>query len=197
MDRNSRRAALGALGFLFATACASHSAPPGPGDTRGGVPDLRGKSVLVYPVQLLSGVPTGTLADAELAHAFRTRGPSVGWIFPPEAEEALTRSPGLQARIRNLPVAFFLQAEVQRVGDPLFGDVNRLATLMGADVALLPVELAYGEGGRYSLSAALLRVGTGHVLWFGVLEGAEGEPDDPAALASVAETMARAILPGG
>jgi hypothetical protein len=135
--------------------------------------------------------------DEEIADAFQARGPDVAWVFPPEAQDALRRSPGMRARIRGLPVSVFLQAEVQRIGDPLFGDVTRLATLVGANVALIPVQLAYGEAGAYQLSAALIRVRTGHVLWFGVLEGGEGEPGDPAALASVAETLARALLPMG
>jgi len=197
MDRNSCRAVMGALVVMIAAGCASKSEPPGPGEARGGVPDLRGQTVLVFPVQLLSGVPSGTLVDEEVAHAFRTRGASVDWVFPPEAENALRRSPGVQSRTQGLPVNVFLQAEVQRIGDPLFGDVHRLATLVGADVALLPVQLAFGEAGAYHLSAALIRIPTGHVLWFGVVEGSEGEPRDLAALASVAEALARALLPMG
>jgi hypothetical protein len=197
MGKNSSRTLLGILLALTVGACGSQAEPPKPGDTRGGVPDLRGRSVLVYPVQLLTAVPSGTSVDAELAHAFRTRGPGIAWVFPSQAEEALRRSPGLRARTRGLPVRVFLQAEVQRIGDPLFGEVARLATLTGADVALIPVELAYGEEGFYRLSAALIRVETGHVLWFGMLQGTEGAPESPAALASVAETLARALLPMG
>ena len=197
MGKNFGGILLGILLALCLVACGSRAEPPKPGDTRGGVPDLRGRSVLVYPVQLLTAVPSGTSVDAELAHAFRARGPGVTWILPSQAEDALRRSPGLRARTRGLPVRVFLQAEVQRIGDPLFGEVARLATLTGADVALLPVELAYGEEGAYQLSAALIRVQTGHVLWFGMLQGAEGAPESPAALASVAETLARALVPMG
>ncbi len=197
MGRNFCRAALGTLVIIVTVGCASQNDPPAPGDSRGGVPDLRGQTVLVYPVQLLSGVPSGTLVDEELAHAFRTRGPSVDWVFPPEAQNALRRSPGMQSRIQGLPVSIFLQTEVQRIGDPLYGEVHRLATLVGADVALIPVQLAHGETGTYQVSATLIRVLTGHVLWFGVVEGAVGEPGDPAALASVAESLGRALLPLG
>lgn len=197
MGRLAGRIIAVTIGVLLTVSCGSRAEPPAPGETRGGVPDLRGRSVLVYPIQLLSRVPADTSVDAEVAHALRTRGSAVNWIFPAQAEEALRRSPGLRAHTRDLPVRVFLQAEVQRIGDPLFGEVDRLATLMGADVALLPVELAYGEGGAYNLSAALVRVRTGHVLWFGILEGAEGDPGDPAALASVAEELARALLPMG
>jgi hypothetical protein len=65
------------------------------------------------------GVPGDV--DAELAFTFRDRGQGVDWIFEAEVERALEGSPALGARTRGLPVGAFLLAEVQRVGDPLFG----------------------------------------------------------------------------
>ena len=152
---------------------------------------------MVLPVQLKTGVPGGVLADSELAHALRTRSEGVSWVFPDEMDEILARSPGVSARIRGLPVQMFLQAEVDRVGDPLFGHLVRMAALTGADVALIPVELKYGEGEAFLLSAALIRIRTGHVAWYGVSEGDPGDPEHPATLASVAEMFARALLPFG
>ncbi|MFH1762815.1 MAG: hypothetical protein ABIF09_01365 [Gemmatimonadota bacterium] len=152
---------------------------------------------MVLPVQLKPGVSQGTLADPELAHALRTRGEGVTWVFPPEMERILERSPGVPAQIRGLPVQIFLQAEVDRVGDPLFGHLLRLAGLTGADVALIPVELKYGEGGVYLMSAALIATSTGRVSWYGVIEGAAGEAQNPATLASAAEMLARALFPFG
>jgi len=142
-------------------------------------------------------VPQGVTADAELAHALRTRGEGVAWVFSPDMEEMLARSPSVTARLRDLPVRIFLQAEVNRIGDPLFGNLIRLGGLTGADVALIPVELRYQESGRFQLGAALIEVRNARVLWYGVVEGAVGEAEDPAALASVAEALARAILPFG
>ena len=183
--------------LMIAWGCGSSPAPPGPGEARGAIPDLRGTAVMVFPVQLKAGVPGGVFADPELAHALRTRGEGVQWIFPPEMEEILGRSPGVPAQVRGLPVQMFLQAEVNRVGDPLFGHLLRLSGLTGADVALIPVELRYGEGEAYLMSAALIGIRTGRVFWYGVTEGDPGEAAHPGTLASVTEKLARALLPFG
>ena len=185
------------LAVIVASNCGPPPEPPGPGEARGLIPDLRGSTVMVLPVQLKTGVPQDILVDPELAHSLRTRGEGVSWIFPPELDDILRRSPGLQTQIRNLPVHVFLQAEVNRIGDPLFGHLVRMAGVMGANVALLPVELSYGEAGAYLLSAALVEVRTGRVSWYGVLEGAPGEEGTPGALASATEMLARVILPFG
>jgi hypothetical protein len=152
---------------------------------------------MVLPVQLQSGVPQGLPADLELAHALRTRGEGVSWVFPPEIDEILGRSPGVSAQTRGLPVQMFLQAEVNRVGDPLFGQLLRMAGLTGADVALIPVELKYGPDGFFSIAVALIGTRTGRVSWYGVVGGNPGGVDDPAALASAADRLARALLPFG
>jgi len=183
------------LGLLLG-ACASQSAPPAPGDVRGGMPDLRGHRVLVLPVQIRAGSPSGVTIDEEIAYALSTRGERVSWVFPDEVEATLRRSPGVQANLYNLPVGIFLQAEVNRIGDPLYGDIRRLTTLAGADIALLPIALEYGQG-EYDLTAALLNPVTGRVLWFAVVQGGEGPAGAPATLASVSDALARAVLPLG
>lgn len=197
MVRNPACFLLLPLALFAASSCASNPAPPGPGEARGSVPDLRGHTVMVLPIQILTPVSTDPSPDEELAFALRTRGADVSWVFPPELDEILQRAPGVQARTRGLPVQVFLQAEVDRVGDPLFGTLVRMAALTGADVALIPVELAYGESGTFLLRAALVTLRTGRVSWFGVLEGAQGPPEDPGALVSVAEALAMALLPWG
>lgn len=152
---------------------------------------------MVLPVQLQVGVPQGLLVDPELAHALRTRGEGVTWVFPPEIDEILERSPGVRTQTRGLPVHVFLQAEVNRIGDPLFGDILRLGGLTGADVALIPVELKYEGDGSYSIAAALIGTRSGRVSWYGIVGGNPGGATDPAALASVADRLARALLPFG
>jgi hypothetical protein len=152
---------------------------------------------MVFPVQLKNFVPAGVMADEELAHALGSRGEGVTWIFPRELERALERSPGVRARISGLPVQVFDQAEVNRIGDPLFGNLLRLAGMTGADVALIPTKLEYAESGAYVLSAAMIDTRSGRVNWYGVLEGTPGEAADPAALASVADLLARTLLPFG
>jgi hypothetical protein len=152
---------------------------------------------MVLPIQQLQGVSEGLMADSEFAHALRTRGSAVNWVFPPEMDEILQRSPGVRAQTRGLPVQVFEQAQVNRIGDPLFGIMVRLGGLTGADIALIPVELRYGEDGAYILSVALLGVRTGRVSFYGVLEGEDGPAENPATLASLMEAVARVLLPLG
>jgi len=185
------------LMVVYAWGCASRPSPPGPGEARGVLPDLRGQRVLVLPVQLRDGLPHEALADAELAYALRTVGPAVEWIFPPDIDALLARSPGVSASIRDLPVGVFLRAEVRRIGDPLYGDLRRLSTLTGAGMAVIPVELRYSDVGAYRITAALVSLRSGHVDWFGVVEGEVGLAEDPGALASATERLARALLPFG
>ena len=83
------------------------------------------------------------------------------------------------------------------MGDPLFGHLLRLGGVTGADVALIPVELKYGEGGAYNLAVALVGTRTGRVNWFGVVEGQGGDAGSPATMASIAEVLARTLLPFG
>ena len=46
---------------------------------RGFVPNLRGRGVMVYPVQIRQGVPGNV--DAEIAFALRDRGTEIDWVF--------------------------------------------------------------------------------------------------------------------
>lgn len=181
---------------LAVSACGKKKAPvPEPGASQGTPPDLRGSVVMVLPFQSATGVAGDV--DAELAFGLRDRGPSVSWVLPPRLQQAMDRSPGLNARMHGLPVEAFSSAEVQRVGDPLYGDLRRLASLVNADVALLPLRawIAPGEGGsRVRVSAAVIQVRTGRVFWFGVVEGAPTEPADPGAIASAVEALTRKLL---
>lgn len=158
-------------------------------------PDLRGSVVMVLPFQDVTG-PRGDV-DAELAFALQGRGRGVTWILPPRLQEALDRSPGLGGRIRGLSVGAFGAAEVKRVGDPLYGDLRRVGSLVDAEVALLPLRVwvhTGGQGSRLRASAALLHVRTGRVLWFGLVEGEARDPAEPGALAAVVERLAQTLL---
>ncbi len=184
------------LGF-FLVSCASGSGSADPGETRGGMPDLRGSRVLVLPVQLRPGIPSSVTIDEEIAYAFEARSERIQWVFPEEVERILRRSPGVQAHLNGLPVGVFLQAEVRRIGDPLYGEIRRLTTLVGADVALIPVQLRYGPDEAYHLILTLLDPVMGRVLWFSTIDGATGVAGSPEALASVADAAARAVAPLG
>ncbi len=181
---------------LVGAGCAGRTAPPEPGTAQGTPPDLRGRRVMVLPVQDVRGV-VGDV-DAELAFGLRDRGSSVTWILPPRLEEVLERAPGLDTRVRGLAVGTFSVAEVRRVGDPLYGELRRLAVLVDAEAALLPVTAEAvslgGIGTAVRFSAAVVDIRTGTVLWFGVVEGGHHPPDDPRGLASAVDVLARTLL---
>jgi hypothetical protein len=171
-------------------------APPAAGASTGAPPDLRGQQVMVFPAQTVRGGVVGV--DEEVAFALGTRGSATRWILPEELREHLARSPAVQVRIDALPVGIFMRTEVTRVGDPLYGDLRRLAALTGADVALIPVEVrmgpgAAGEAAAVEIAAALLSARTGRVYWFGVVNGEPGLPGDPRAIASAADALAGRI----
>ena len=191
-------AALGAL--LAAAACGGGSPAPGeaaPAAGYGGIPDLSGRPVMVLPAQAVGG-GIGS-PDPEIAFAVGERGGRIRWILPGDLRRAMARSPGVPVDPDHLPVEMFLRAEVQRVGDPLFGELRRLGALVGAQTALIPVETRYrtppdGEG-RIEIAAALVDIRSGRVYWFGSVEGSPGELRDPAALASAAAALVRRVSP--
>lgn len=188
--------ALLALSLMAALSGCSRRAPvPEPGAARTTPPDLRGSRVMVLPIQ--DAAALGPEVDAELAFGLRARGQGVTWILPPRLQEVLDRSPGLNTRLHGLAVGTFSAAEVRRIGDPLYGDLRRLAALVDAEVALIPVRgwvHTAEDGPHLRLSAALIHVRTGRVLWFGVGEGGVGDAGDPAALASAVDALARTLL---
>lgn len=181
-------------------ACAGNpEAPPQPGESRGSPPDLRGRRVMLLPVQHNLGIPGDP--SAELAFALTGRTDEVAWILEEEVREILGRSPGIQADTRGLPVGAFLQAEVERIGDPLYGQIRRMAGLVDAEAVVLPVAASYeanpeveGSTPRVRLTAAILDPRSGRVAWFGVEQGEDFPREDPRALASAAERLARTIL---
>lgn len=180
--------------------CGGGSTPaPLPGQARGVAPDLRGSRVVVLPVQQNLGVP-GNL-DAELSFALRDRGPDVEWVSEEEVQEILRRSPAVQAQTRGLPVGAFLVGEVDRVGDPLYGQLRRISSLVDAHGILVPVRASLEPAGgvegaepRVRIQAALIEPRTGRVLWFGVEESGDFAADDPRALASCVERLVDSLI---
>ena len=154
---------------------------------------------MVLPVQAVQGLPESV--NAELVFALNSRGADVDWIVPDELRAMLARSPGLDAPIEGLPVGFFMQVEVERVGDPLFGILRRLTAVTGAPWVLIPVVARYragdaGEDGTAEVAAALLDARSGRVLWFGVVEGVSGRADEPAVLATALDEMVKTLTGG-
>jgi hypothetical protein len=151
---------------------------------------------MVFPVQIRAGVPGD--ASPEIDFALRTRTTEAGWIFSDELEATVVRSPSVDTAVRGLPVGVFLGAEVERIGDPLFGQLLRLGALTGSDIALIPVAVRAGEGtGGVSvveIVATLLNVRTGRVMWFGVVAGRPGSVADFGTVASAVEELAETLL---
>jgi hypothetical protein len=179
-----------------AAACARTTPPPQAGTVQGFAPDLRGRRVMLLPVQQNLGVPGEP--DAEIAFGLQARAAGIGWVLPAEIDAVLARSPAIQARTRGLQVGNFVAAEVERVGDPLYGELRRLASLVDADVVLLPVQAALVAlpGGDPSVRfwTALIDVRSGRVMWFSVLEGEPFPRSDPRGLASAVDVLARTLL---
>jgi hypothetical protein len=186
-------------------ACATQAAPPTPDQPPASrPPDLTGSTVMVLPAQPAPGASVLPDAEAvagldrEIAYWLGEMAPRVTWIFPPVLERALERSPSLDIRLRSLAVSVFHRAQVENIGDPLFGDLNALGALVNARVALVPVSAAYVSGtaaepGRVEMSSALIDPRTGRVIWYGAVAGDRGPPDDPAVVASVARALAALI----
>lgn len=196
-DHLRRAARLAPLALLALTGCARTVDPPAPGESRGWVPDLRGQQVMVLPFQIQEG-PVAD-ADAELAFALEGTGPSVTWVLPADIREALRASPALDAPLDGLPVDVFLRTQVDRLGDPVYGVLRRLGAVTGADLALLPVAVfqraeAPEVPPSVQVSAALMDVRTGRVIWYGV-EAAPGSSGDPAVLAAAMDRLARRLAP--
>jgi hypothetical protein len=135
--------------------------------------------------------------DGEVAYWLAEVAPRVSWVFPPEIDRALERSPSLDIRIRALAVASFHRAQVQNIGDPLFGDLRALNALLNARLALIPVAAArvmQSDGTeRVQLSVALIDTLGGRVVWFGAVAGDAGPVGGAAAAASAARALARRI----
>lgn len=152
---------------------------------------------MVLPAQAVHGV-TGDV-DAEIAFALRERGPRTAWILPAELEAALARNRGLAVRLDALSVGIFRRTQVKRIGDPLYGELRRLAALSGADVALVPIEVRTRRAEAGTLPAVeimsvAIDARLGSVLWFGVVASPEPGPRGPPALALAADALARALL---
>lgn len=179
--------------------CSGTAQPPEPGQAYGTPPDLRGRRVVLLPVQQVIGVAGDP--DAELRFTLSDVGREVEWIFEEEVEEVLVRSPAIDARTRGLPVGVFLQAQVQRIGDPLYGELRRIAALVDAEAILLPVrvsfeenEAAEGSTPRVRFTTALIEPRSGRVVWFGIEEGGDFPQGDPRGLASAVESLAGSLL---
>ena len=219
----SRCARAGALALMLACAGCVHRAPPPSADVPPPRPlALGGTTVMVLPAQPGRGASPDLAAafDAELAFWLADRGPRVHWISAAEVDRFLRNAPAIRVDVHDLDVRAFEGMRVQRIGDPLFGDVHNLGGVLDASLALLPASLAYltpadsatlpvvpGTGGkpparplipapgRVEVTAAVVSTFGGEVVWLGVVAGEPAAIDSPQAVASAARALARALLP--
>jgi hypothetical protein len=189
------------LAFLLSACGGRSAAPPSPDDPGTRPPDLTGSRVMVLPAQhgpnqTGGGEPVPGL-DREIEFWLRDAAPRVSWVFPPEIDRALARSPSLRIDIRALAVSSFHRARVENIGDPLFGDLRSLNALVDARVALIPVAATFAEdstgNGRVELAVALIDTLGGRVIWFGTIAGENGAEGSPNVAASAARALARRI----
>ncbi len=191
---------------LLLGACSTvRQTPPTADSPKPRPPSLAGRAVLVLPAQPAPGVPrnarTGEVVpglDAELAYWLDDLGPRVNWKFPPEIRASLERNAMLNIDIDALAVGSFHVAQVKNIGDPLLGDLRRLAALLDARWALVPVAVAYvprDEGGRAEAALALIDTYGGQVLWYAVMAGEPGREGSGDVAASLARSIAQILLP--
>jgi hypothetical protein len=189
--------------LLVLAACAGSTRPPTPEQPPPAPPDLTGARVMVLPAQAAPGTGRGGEPvpglDTEIAYWLGETAPRVDWVFPPDIQRALDRSPSLAIRLDALAVSSFHRAQVVIIGDPLFGDLRALNALLNARYALLPVSAEYAPvatgPGRVEIRAALIDTLGGRVLWYGAVAGDAGADASAAVVASAARALARAIVP--
>ncbi len=193
---------------LVLAACARpQGAPPVPAASA--APILVGETVMVFPVQG-GAVPVADTSarhftispeqlDAELAYWLPQLGNNVRWILPEQIQRSIARSPTLEIDIRHLGVGAFQRAQVKRIGDPLFGDLRKLAAVLNARIAVIPVAAELigrtSETARVQVATAVIDALSGNVLWFGVIESDADASGAEAGIASAAQAFARTFAP--
>jgi hypothetical protein len=192
-----------ALGAACGGSKTADNAPPAPA-TNTPAPVLAGQTVMVFPVQRGS-VPIADAAqqhyaldtdklNAELAYWLPQLAGNAKWILPAAIQRAITRSPTLGVDMNNLAVTAFQRAQVKRIGDPLFGDLRKLAAVLDAPIAVIPVAAEFigatEADSRAQIATAVINAMDGTVVWFGVIEG-DTEARGDASIASAAQTFAR------
>lgn len=187
---------------MLALACGGRrTEPPSPDQPQAAPPDLSGMRVMVLPAQPAAGAATVGAPvpglDEEIAFWLADSAPRVEWVFPPAIERALARSPSLEINIDALSVSSFHRARVERIGDPLFGDLRALNALVNARYALVPVAAGYVadgvSGGRVEMNVALIDTIGGRVLWFGAVAGDGAAAGAAEGAATAARALARLL----
>ena len=195
---------------LLLCGCSQRPAPPSAEIQERPFPDMSGRTIMLLPVQAATPTvtpPAGAVSaraltsegraqlEAELSFWLPEAAPRIRWVLPAAIDQRASRQPTLDVRARDLPVQDFLRARLQSIGDPLYGDLRKLALLMDVRPALLPIGAVWieetGGTGRIHLALALIDTTGGAVIWYGVVAGAPGARVDQGTIASTAQALAR------
>ncbi len=174
---------------------------------------LRGRTVLVLPVQIVQRVDgrwiggargdgdAARLVDREIEFALREEGARVSWISPSEQVDLLRRRPMIQVDPYALSVEE-LRDDAERgaaVRDPLYGEIRPLAALFDTRLAVWPLEVLYEADdagpGRIGIRTLLLDLRAGRVLWEGTVFGTPSAPTARGGVASAAQAFALQVSP--
>ena len=136
--------------------------------------------------------------DAELAFWLADRTPTIDWVFPAELQSAADRAPAWRLRLDVIqrPIVDVGSGD-RRVADPLYGALRQLGAIVDSNYAVVPVAVAEGTdsiGVELGMTVAVVEIRGGRVLWLHTVRG-ERNPDRAGAVASVAETVARTLVP--
>lgn len=181
------------LGTVLAAACGGRGhdgepAPPPP------PPDLAGVRIMLLPAR----VPAPERLDAELAFWLQDRSPTTDWVLPDELQRVADRTPAWRLRLDALhrPIVDMGGGD-RRVRDPLYGALRQLGALVHSDFALVPLgvsESVDSAGVELSVAVAVVEIRGGRVVWMHTARG-ERNPARATAVASVAEAVARSLVP--
>lgn len=207
---NAHAAALSAA--LVLSACASSPAPPAADTQQQAFPDIGGQRVMLLPIQqIVPAISPPETADttrraqalsaeslraleSELTYWMPEHAHRVQWVLPDAIERAASGSAALRISVRDLSVRDFQRARLERIGDPLYGDLRRIGAVTDARLAFLPIGAVWipelGGSGRVHIAAALIDTVGGRVLWYGVAASSVGASDDAAVAASAARALA-------
>jgi hypothetical protein len=157
-------------------------------------PDLRGVRVMLLPVQ----VPGPAALDPELAFWLGDRAPSTDWVLPAELQAAADRAPAWRLRLNTIQRLTRDVGGGQRVlVDPLYGALRQLGAMVDSDYAVVPMattERTDSLGLELAVVMAVVDIRGGRVLWLHTVRS-RGNPDRESAVASVAEQVARSLVP--
>lgn len=156
-------------------------------------PDLTGARVMLLPAR--ASAPAQL--DPELAFWLTDRAAATDWVLPAELQRAVDRSPAWRMNLRALPRPIIDVGGSHRVGDPLYGALRQLGAVVDARYAVVPLaaaEAVDSAGTAMALGVAVVDIRAGRVLWMHTVR-TEGNTDRGAAVASVAEKVARTLFP--